>query len=84
MGKGGGGEIKDEDDGLTFQRNDGPSWQTSDLYFVDVKKSVIVFSCIFRMPYTDLRSRENDGDRDPAMQRQMDLYGNHPTHTPKT
>ena len=61
--------IKDGDGSLTFQRKDGPPWQSSDLYLMDLKESLIIFSCIILMPYADLRTRERDGDRGLAIQR---------------
>ena len=76
--------IKDGDGGLTFQRKDGPPLQSSDLYLMDSKESLIIFSCIILMPYADLRTRESDGDRGLAIQRidgPLHLYGNHQTHT---
>ena len=60
--------IKDGDGGLTFQRKDGPPLKSSDLYLMDSKESLIIFSCIILMPYADLRTRESDGDRGLAIQ----------------
>ena len=52
-----------------LKRKDGPILQSSDLHLVDWKKSMIIFSCIFPMPYVYSRSRESEGDRGPATQR---------------
>ena len=63
------GEIKDGDGGLTFQRKDGPPWQSSNLHLIVWKESVIIFSCSFLMSYADLNRRESESDRGPATQR---------------
>ena len=63
------GEIKDGDGCLTFQRKDGPPWQSSNLHLIDLKEFVFIFSCSFLIPYADLNRRESDGDRGPATQR---------------